>query len=85
MTHWEKEMTYDGRMRSGRIAKSLYRYIPNRLLVAVNDTAIDPDGYWIYLNEGWTSYDGGEDCGIIHEFTVADLKNAIKTIRKGSR
>ena len=83
----EKEFRYSVLYRTGRQAKDLYRYIPEELIdaEAIDWCDINEDGYWIYLNHeggGWVAYDGGEDCGTIHEFTVADLKEAIKTIRR---
>lgn len=64
-------------------AKGIVRYIPQRLLNAgaIQDAFIDDDGYWIYLNEGWHSYDGADDCATVHEVTIKDLKEAIKQIR----
>ena len=64
----------------------IWRYIPNRLLEAVEDVSYGIDKYdtkyWIYLNKGWTAYDGGDDCGVILENTVKGLRAAIKTIRR---
>lgn len=83
MKDWfEQKEQYDALYRSGREAKDLWRYIPARLVTAVADAFSDPDGYWVYLEQGWCAYDGGEDCGEIHEYTIAGLRNAIKTIRK---
>lgn len=81
---WTKEEAYDELYRQGRQAKNLWKYIPKKLEDAVDDTAVDKDGYWIYLAHwnGWTCYDGGEDCTLIHCYTIKDLIEDIKTIRK---
>ena len=68
--------------RSGRQADDLWKYIPERISDAVDDTLVDPDGYWIFLKEGWTAYDGGEDCRTIHCYSIKDLREDIATIRK---
>lgn len=82
MNWWEKEAQYETMYNDGRQAKNLWKYIPNKLSDAIDSTSVDYDGYWIYLNEGWTSADGGEDCGIIHCYNLQDLKADIKTIRR---
>lgn len=79
---WEKEAAYEEVYRQGRQAKDLWKYIDIKTEEGVDETAIDEDGYWVYLCEGWRAYDGGEDCTIIHEFNIQDLKVALKTIRK---
>lgn len=76
------ENKYEAVYASGRQAKNLWKYIPEKLAEAVDETVTDTDGYWIYLNDGYVAYDGAEDCKIIHEYNVANLKAAIKTIRK---
>lgn len=82
----EKEYRYQEQFRSGKQAKNIWKYIPASVACHVDKAFSDSDGYWIWLendDEGcWRAYDGGEDCGIIHEYTIADLKDAIKTIRK---
>lgn len=85
MEWWEKESAYEDQFRSGRQAKNLWKYIPQKLCEAVSEAYSDSDGYWIHLNEGWIAYDGGNDCGIIHCYTINDLKADIKTIRKADR
>lgn len=67
---------------------SIWRCIPKRLEKAIESVEYrtyaeegDPK-YWIYLNAGWVAYDGGEDCHIIYEHTIKDLKASIKTIRR---
>jgi len=85
MEWFKKEANYEKVYRSGRQARNLWQYIPAHLACHVTKAFSDIDGYWIWLdNEDgcWRAYDGGEDCGIIHEFTIADLKKAIKTIRQ---
>ena len=79
---WEKEEHFYDVYRSGRHATDLWKYIPERFVEAIDDTAIDSDGYWIYLRDGYRAYDLDVDGGIIHEYSIADLKEAIKTIRR---
>lgn len=79
-----KEDMYADVYRAGRQAKNIWKYIP-RSVSGVTNAFSDSDGYWVWLDEDHVAYDGGEDCGIIHEYTIADLKEAIKTIRKGRR
>lgn len=62
-------------------SNNVFRYIPKKYYVAIDDAFTDSDGYWIYLKNGFAAYDGGEDCGVIHEYNIQDLKDAIKTIR----
>lgn len=81
----EKEAAYEKAYRQGRQAKDIYKYIPDKYLGGVTNAFSDSDGYWIWLDEDYVAYDGGEDCGMIHEYNIADLKTAIKTIRKGRR
>ena len=78
MTWFDREENYDYRKHSD----NLWRYIPKKLLHAVEDVAIDSDGYWIWLAPGYTAYDGGSDCMAIHDYTIAEVRKAIKTIRK---
>lgn len=83
----DKENAYADLYRAGRESRNLWKYIPKKVHEGVNDAFSDSDGYWIFLDHeigGWVAYDGGEDCGMIHEYTIADLREAIKTIRKGS-
>ena len=86
MKEWyEKEQAYRALYRSGRQAKNLWTYIPDFVLPGVTNCFSDSDGYWIWLDfeeGGWSAYDHGSDCGVIHEYTIADLKQAIKTIAK---
>ena len=82
-----KEDAYAQKWDAGTVAADLYKYIPRRIAEAgaIDNAFADSDGYWIWLNHeegGWVAYDGGEDCGTIHEYTIEDLKKAIKTIRK---
>lgn len=78
---WEKEDEYEQRWASGRIPTDIWKYVPQKLWSAVTDAFADSDGYWIWLADDYFAYDGGADCGTIHEYTVADLKEAVKTIR----
>ena len=83
MKDWfEKEYDYEQLYASGRQAKNIWKYIPASISFRVAEAFSDSDGYWIYLDSRSTAYDGGEDCGVIHEYTIADLKDAIKTIRR---
>lgn len=75
---WEKEAAFEAAYASGRCAKDLWKYIPNRLVEAVDETNVDLDGYWIYLKDGW-NMDGEKT---IHCYTVADLKEDIRRIEK---
>ena len=80
---WEdKGYAYASIYQSGRQAKDIWKYIPYKYWECIEDAVINGDGYWIYLEKGWVAYDGAEDCGMIHEYNIADLKNAIKSIRK---
>jgi len=82
MNWYEKEPAYDKAYRAGKVSRDIYKYIPRKLSEAIDDCVIDPDGYWVYLNPGWSAYDHDVDCRIIHEYSIADLKQAIKTIAK---
>ena len=85
MEEWKKEADYDSRYRSGKQATNLWKYIPEKVISGVTNAFSDSDGYWIWLDHeegGWVAYDGGDDCGMIHEYTIGDLRKAIKTIRK---
>ncbi len=78
MSRWsDKEESYGDRRRR---STNLWKYIPKRLREAVAGTQIDCDGYWVFLENGWSAYDNGSDCGVIHEYNIADLKEAIRTI-----
>ena len=80
-----KEDAYARSYRSGKVCTNLWHYIPQKLAEAVTNCVTDSDGYWLWLDHeegGWSAYDHGEDCGIIHEYTIEDIKNAIKTIAK---
>ena len=86
MKEWlEKEETYEELFRAKRQATNIWKYIPKSKLSGVTNAFSDSDGYWVWLDEDHVAYDGGEDCGMIHEYTIADLKAAIKTIRPGRR
>lgn len=81
--NWEKQGRFENRRRNGTDAANLWKYVPKKLKDAIDDVWVDPDGYWVYLNEGYTAYDHGSDCGTIHECTIADLREAFKTVQKG--
>ena len=76
------EDAYADRWSAGRVSKDVWKYVPDRAKPGVSNAFADSDGYWVWLWEDWTAYDGGEDCGTIHEYTVSGLKEAVKTIRK---
>lgn len=83
MRTWEdKEAAYWHAYGSQRTARDIWKYIPDRIRSGVSAAFADSDGYWIYLEPGWTAYDGAEDCGVIRTFTIADLRADIKTIRR---
>ena len=79
---WEKEEAFEKAYRSGRCAENLWAYIPKKKYDAVRVAYVDTDGYWAYLEQGYTAYDGGEDCGVIHDYNITDFKESIKTVRK---
>lgn len=80
----DKEASYSRRWSKGTQCRCPEKYIPMRLIKAgaVGLVCVDADGYWIYLTEGWTAYDGGEDCGVIHDYLITDLKESIRSIRR---
>lgn len=78
MEWWEKEQAFETKWNNGTTAKNLWKYIPEKLYDAIDDTAIDSDGYWIYLNKGWHV----DSERIIHVYTIEDLKNDIRNIEK---
>lgn len=78
MEWWQKEQSFADTFASGRQATNLWKYIPNRLVEAIDETAVDSDGYWIYLRDGW--HEDGEST--IHVYNIADLKNAIRNIER---
>lgn len=82
---YEKMEQYEDRYKANRQVRDIWKYIPQKKKECVTNAFSDSDGYWIWLDEEHVAYDGGEDCGIIHEFTIVDLKDAIKTIRKGEK
>lgn len=77
MDLWEKEWSFENRRKH---AGDLWRYIPAKARPYVEDVTINADGYWIYLAKGYAAYDRAEDCGIIHEYNIKDLREAVKTI-----
>lgn len=84
-TAWhEKEAYFDTRFRNGTYCKHPANYIPKPLFEAgaIAQCSVDSDGYWIWLEAGWTSRDGGSDCGVIHNYLITDMVEDIKTIRR---
>lgn len=84
MSWVDKSIAYEDKWNAGTVAQDIWKYIPESKKAFVTDAIADSEGYWIWLDEDHVAYDGGEDCGTIHEYTIADLRNAIKTIRKAS-
>ena len=84
LEQWEKEEAFDKTFRSGKACSEgkLWHYIPDKLADAVEEVRSDQDGYWVYLDPHYRAYDLGEDCTMIHEYRICDLKEAIKTIKK---
>lgn len=78
---WEKEEAFERTFNAGKAATFLWKYIPKKLEPAIAGCTTNSDGYWVYLEEGWRAYDLAEDCGQIHVYTIADLKEDLKTIR----
>ncbi len=81
----EKGYEYEKRYREGRVSTDIWKYIPQNVCEGVTAAFANSDGYWIWLDHeegGWVAYDGGEDCGIIHDYTISDLKESIRTIRR---
>lgn len=83
MEWFEKEEAFEKRWCAGRInPDKIWKYIPASKQAFVTFASVDSDGYWVGLDEDHVAYDGGEDCRTIHEHTVSDLIEAIKTIRR---
>jgi len=59
--------------------KQVIEYVPKKLRCAVDAAWQDDDGYWISLKPGWESCED-QECDIIHEDTIKDLKMRIKGI-----
>lgn len=81
-----KVEAYDDAFMDGRTARNIWKYIPAKLIScgAVTNAIVDSDGYWVWLDfeeGGWRAYDHGSDCGMIHEYTIKDLKEALKTVK----
>ena len=82
---WEDKATaYEENYRAGRTAKCIWTYIPAKYCDAIEYAWIDSDGYWVHLNSEYRAYDNGEDCTYIHEYTITDIKEALKTIRRSN-
>lgn len=82
MEWWEKEDIYARRWVMDKQAKDIWKYVPERLNEAILDAEISSDGYWLWLADEYRAYDLSADCGAVHEYTIADLRKAIKTIKK---
>lgn len=74
----EKEEEFERRYASGRACRDPQKYIPAGLEEAIDDITVDNDGYWAYINPGWS--DDGDR--IIHAYTIMDLKEGLANIRK---
>ena len=84
----EKEQRFADMYRAGRAPKNIVQYIPQKYHDAIIAAFVDSDGYWVWLDHeegGWVAYDGGEDCGTIHEYTIKELQAALKTIHRLDR
>ena len=79
---WEKEQAFEDAFRAGRVTKNIWRYIPAWITCHVAAAYVDSDGYWRFLEDELTAYDGGGDCSVIHCYTIADLKADLKTVRR---
>ena len=75
-----KEELFETRFANGTTSKDIWQYVPRNVYSTIDDADVDCDGYWLYLASGFRAYDLGADCTIIHEYTISDLKEAIKTI-----
>ena len=88
MSTWEeRSQAFEDSYESGRTAKDIWKYIPKRLLDsgAVATCFADSEGYWVQLDfeeGGWRAYDYDDDCGIIHEYTIKELREALKTVKQ---
>lgn len=82
MEWWEKEQAYADAYNAGRQARDIWKYIPQKYREGIENAFSDSDGYWIWLDEDHEAYDGGADCHMVHEYRVADLVKAIRTIRR---
>lgn len=77
----EKEEEFERRYKNGRICGDPRKYIPAGLEEAVDDITVDSDGYWAYINPGWS--DDGDR--IIHAYTIKDLKEGLANIREDKK
>ena len=82
MDWFEKEERYKVAYGNGRVASNLWKYIPKKVEDGVMHAYSDSDGYWVWLFPNWTAYDGAEDCGMIHVYTIEDLKTDLRTVRR---
>ncbi|MDU4493542.1 MAG: hypothetical protein E7J02_12160 [Staphylococcus warneri] len=57
----------------------LNKYIPKKYRTYINDVYKDIDGYWIELKPSYISTT--TECSTIHELTIKDLKNELKSIK----
>ena len=81
---FDKADAFERRARSGTLPVDIWKYIPDKYQDGVDVANIETDGYWVWLEPGWVAYDGGEDCTVIHEYTVKDLRAAVATIRRAN-
>ena len=81
----EKGGEFERAYFQGRCSKDIIKYVPAKLMDAILDVYTNSDGYWIGLQPGWTAYDGvngGAENHCIHEYSIKDLKQALKMIRR---
>ena len=80
ITWEERGFLFEKKFHEGKCSKDIDRYIPSKAWDAIDGTEADDTGYWIFLASGYRAYDHFEDCRVIHEYTISELKEAIKTI-----
>lgn len=59
----------------------IMKYVPASKLVAIDEAFYDSDGYWIFLNYGYTASRTDFHCHVIREDTIADLRYQIAGIK----
>lgn len=62
--------------------KAILKYIPKSKREGIKDCFRDDDGIWIFLKNGWNADRMDNECHVIHEDCISDLKYQIAGIRK---